>query len=529
MDTAATPNLSKEQNLIKDHDGLDGLPGYVVVVFEKLDHGTKFVTIVDSGERFKRFQLPFFSSPDKYFAVAVNESILSYSDSVQVTVDDDLHEFTLIFNLAFRASDPRVVAELRDPLRQLTDMIAITIKRSCERQAREIIPQSFREFAQIVLSGRPKLNKYAASLGIEIISLMLDRRLSEVEILDRKINGALCHVDWDYKKVLRELLESRDETIGEALETEALETIASGINWPADLREAYDVGRRVSRSQESRETPTDERVMCTVFAPHKARRGGNVLVQVFAHLLEDEIVVKQMAAEFDEKAGRLGFTNLAHQPELNSKLVFCLSLPGLQVDEPVQELMWRGGPEAVQFGVRIPKDFIDDEIIGTIQVSEGTVPLGHVKFLLRIEDANGSDSKDGQQPEMTNTWKRYEYAFISYASEDRAEVLKRVQMLARLHIEYFQDVMTLEPGERWEKNIYKSIDRSDVFFLFWSTAARDSQWVMKEVRYALEKKGEDKLAAPEIVPVIIEGPPPVPPPDELKDIHFNDAFIYFIN
>lgn len=108
-------------------------------------------------------------------------------------------------------------------------------------------------------------------------------------------------------------------------------------------------------------------------------------------------------------------------------------------------------------------------------------------------------------------------------------MLKRVQMLARLHIDYFQDILTMEPGERWETKIYKSIDQSDVFFLFWSSAARDSRWVMDEVRYALKRKAADKFAAPEIVPVIIEGPPLVPPPDELRDVHFNDVFVYFFN
>jgi hypothetical protein len=48
---------------------------------------------------------------------------------------------------------------------------------------------------------------------------------------------------------------------------------------------------------------------------------------------------------------------------------------------------------------------------------------------------------------------------------------------------------------------------------------------MKEIRYALEKKGVDRLAAPETIPVIIEGPPLVPSPAELKDIHFNDRLI----
>ena len=68
----------------------------------------------------------------------------------------------------------------------------------------------------------------------------------------------------------------------------------------------------------------------------------------------------------------------------------------------------------------------------------------------------------------------------------------------------------------------------DVFFLFWSTAAKDSEWVLKEVRYAIAWHAGDDLAPPEIVPVMIEGPPPVAPPPELKGLHFNDKFLYFI-
>jgi hypothetical protein len=126
------------------------------------------------------------------------------------------------------------------------------------------------------------------------------------------------------------------------------------------------------------------------------------------------------------------------------------------------------------------------------------------------------------------TWRRYHHAFISYASEDRAEVLKRTQMLKLVSIDFFQDLLSIEPGERWAKALYKNIDKSDVFFLFWSTAAKNSEWVMKEVRYAIERHGGDDLAPPEIVPVLIEGPPPVAPPPELKDLHFNDRFLYFI-
>ena len=44
--------------------------------------------------------------------------------------------------------------------------------------------------------------------------------------------------------------------------------------------------------------------------------------------------------------------------------------------------------------------------------------------------------------------RRYHFAFISYASKDRDEVLRRVQLLASVGIDYFQDLLSLEPGDR---------------------------------------------------------------------------------
>jgi hypothetical protein len=124
--------------------------------------------------------------------------------------------------------------------------------------------------------------------------------------------------------------------------------------------------------------------------------------------------------------------------------------------------------------------------------------------------------------------KRYENAFISYASKDRSEVLRRVQMLSVTRIKYFQDILNLEPGDRWERELYKKIDDADVFFLFWSKAASESEWVLKEIQYALNRKSGNEDFPPEIIPVIIEKSPPNPPV-ELKDIHFNDKIIYFID
>ena len=93
-----------------------------------------------------------------------------------------------------------------------------------------------------------------------------------------------------------------------------------------------------------------------------------------------------------------------------------------------------------------------------------------------------------------------------------------------MKLNFFQDLLTLEPGDDWEKTIYQYLDRSDAVFLFWSSHAKKSEWVEKELRYVLSRQE----AAPEIVPIIIEAPPPLPPPDYLKSLHFNDKIMYLI-
>lgn len=93
----------------------------------------------------------------------------------------------------------------------------------------------------------------------------------------------------------------------------------------------------------------------------------------------------------------------------------------------------------------------------------------------------------------------------------------------------FQDVLDLEPGQRWERELYREIDRSDVVLLFWSSAAAASPWVAKEIDYALALKQGHEDRPPDIAPVPIEGPPIPPPPQRLRHLHFNDALLAHIS
>ena len=271
-------------------------------------------------------------------------------------------------------------------------------------------------------------------------------------------------------------------------------------------------------------TPSDD-VQCTVFAPPAAPAGASLLVQVFAHLPEEADAARAVARELDTAARLRGFRSLYDRVPRGARLDFELRLPGLEIDDAVASLVWQGRTEAVQFGVAVPEAMSPRSVIGTVSISRDGAPVGHVKFTLKVTaDVNAAE------PEPLGVEaKRYRVAFVSYASRDRDEVLRRVQVLQIAGLRYFQDVLTLEAGENWSEAIECAIRESDVFLLFWSSGAKESEWVRREVDYALALKAGDDLAAPEIRPVIIEGPPVIPPWDDLAHLHFNDRVLYFMS
>jgi hypothetical protein len=272
--------------------------------------------------------------------------------------------------------------------------------------------------------------------------------------------------------------------------------------------------------------PVSDWVVCTVFAPPTVAIGEPFLVQVFAHLSDGADEAASLATEFDPAATRRVFRSLETEIARGTRLTFELTMRGVEIDDAVARLVWYGRTEGVQFGVTIPRSAQAGALIGTVTVSQDSVPVGHLKFKLQV--VGGAATGQASEP-VGDSARRYGTAFISYASQDRDKVLSRVQMLRPLGIRYFQDILDLEPGARWERELYRHIDECDLFLLFWSRSAKESKWVLEEAKYALARKGEDEFAPPEIMPIILEGPPILPPPPELARLHFNDRLLYFMS
>lgn len=274
--------------------------------------------------------------------------------------------------------------------------------------------------------------------------------------------------------------------------------------------------------------PAADELLCSVYSPRLAAPGDEILVQAFAHLEEQEEEVAALSAAADPSAAKVGERHLDERVLEGERLGFHLTLRGAEIDVPDQEFVWRREPLAAQFGVYFPDTSQPRDAVGTVLVTKGGVPVGHVKFTLRIVTRAEKEDAAADVAERQGDYSRYRKAFVSYASKDREHVLPRVQALAAAHIDVFQDFVELEPGERWERGLYKHIDECDAFFLFWSRAASDSQWVRKEALYAHQRREGREDRPPEIIPIIIEGPPPVAPPEELNFLHFNDKYIYLL-
>lgn len=259
-----------------------------------------------------------------------------------------------------------------------------------------------------------------------------------------------------------------------------------------------------------------------VFCPPRVARASVFLVQVFLYSPSTASIVESDAHRRDPTALQLGSYSLPIDVPFGTRVDLHLEMPTLGIDEPDAILVWRGAPTAAQFEVVVPADAVTPNVVGRVRFAIEGVPIGTLRFLVML--ATPGTPVDLVKSVASQS-ARYRRAFVSYSSQDRLQVLLRVQAFKIAGMTVFQDILDLDPGERWEKALYREIDSCDVFLLFWSKAARDSEWVNREIDYALARQAGNADNPPAIQPVPIEGPPVVPPPPSLRGLHFNDALL----
>jgi hypothetical protein len=268
------------------------------------------------------------------------------------------------------------------------------------------------------------------------------------------------------------------------------------------------------RSKGARKVPSVllDPVDCSVFAPAEAAAGESILMQVFAHRPEQGDPSAGPGRGFDSGSLRGGFRRLEIDVEQGAELRFYLDLHGLVVDEASRDLVWTGSPGVVEFHVSLPAGAARGTVPGTVHADLDGIPIGVIRFKLDVLGGEEAGKQRRPQPRGDFAFP-FRKAYIACASSDRMEVLRRVQILTPLRIEFFQEALNLEPAARWEKQLYRYIDDCDLFLLFWSSAAKRSEWILREARYALERAARDPFGRPEIRPLLLESAAVEPPPD----------------
>lgn len=245
------------------------------------------------------------------------------------------------------------------------------------------------------------------------------------------------------------------------------------------------------------------------------------MVQVFLHRIEQAERAQFLAEMMDDSAKLRGVETL-HVPIPRRTWVHIeLDGRGLMVTEKVCKLYWQGEPTVASFEVEVPNGFAAGACHPVVRLLVDGEPVGRILFQLRIE-APTRDLNPLPAPVLSGTSaKSYQHAFLSYASKDRAEVLKRAQAFQVAKLAFFQDVLSLEPGQRYGEEILRRIDRSDLFVVFWSRNAMRSEWVQKEIDKALACQRNNPDGLPDIVPIMLEPIAKAPPPPALAHLHLN--------
>ena len=189
-----------------------------------------------------------------------------------------------------------------------------------------------------------------------------------------------------------------------------------------------------------------------------------------------------------------------------------LVIPGASIDEAEDSMVWEGESTYASFVVTLPEASAETKWAGSAQIYAGGVRVARISFVLTASGAEEISSM------------RYRKAFASYASDDRDAVLGRIQGIHKVapEMEIFLDVLSLRSGQNWEQELWRVIPASDIFYLFWSSHARTSEWVEKEWRCALRERGIEFID-----PIPLESPRESPPPPELRALHFNDWELAF--
>jgi len=269
-------------------------------------------------------------------------------------------------------------------------------------------------------------------------------------------------------------------------------------------------GRRRKVDASPAVQPMADKVHFSAFAPACVACEASFTLELWAFLESQrtEAMARARRGGRREEAGSKGPLKIQRGTDLTIRV----NLPGFSLDNSTDTVLWDGEIANAAFRVTVPAGIAPGCHHGTASILSLGMQIARLSFEIEVAGAVDNVGPLATEEHPIRT------VFASYASEDRIEVLKWKRAADTLGVDTFVDVLSLRTGQNWERELWQQVPSRDLFCLFWSEHARDSRWVEKEWRCALEARGIDYIH-----PVPLSDPHQVRPPRELaRHLHFED-------
>lgn len=259
--------------------------------------------------------------------------------------------------------------------------------------------------------------------------------------------------------------------------------------------------------------PESEPVWLGASAPKAVKPGDEFTARFVAYEKQLEEEVRQLLEQLSPKVEPvLGVQECRWKR--GTQVTVKLSGRGLTIDPAEQPFIWNGGRSLLEFDVEVPQAAPEGKVVLKFDVFIEGIMVARLRLDLEIalSPVAGENVMANVEPAKS--------AFVSYSSKDRLRVLDRVASIKiSAGIDPFLDCLDLHPGEAWKARLDDEIRRRDLFILFWSKNASESEWVVWELGMALKEKGENAF---QLHPL----DPDVKPPDGLEELHVGDVIMW---
>jgi hypothetical protein len=272
------------------------------------------------------------------------------------------------------------------------------------------------------------------------------------------------------------------------------------------------VSRPVKKPVKAKSPPRVQDVMLSATRPRAIRPGDSFLVEIVLHLRGGGPRASARTAVSAERA----VVRLRSGARLQ---IAILPPAGISAVDRVRKVVWSPPRSSVSFPLQVSERIKRGTQILTVAVSTtGRRAVELARFDIALEIDPGAATTGSTVSKIVRRMPTSYFA--SYARRDRAKVMGRISAIEAIGGDVFVDCLDICEGERWEDQIRRQIQERDGFLLFWSRAARDSQWVGREWRHRLRHRGLDS-----ITPNALEPPQSCPPPRALARLQFGSRFL----